>query len=146
MEKADHSTFPGDGRAFESFSSLVINTAYQPWDTVGTRFTARGYIKLEDITNVNAGETLVATSDGVPSRSAYQSLAAESDSGFYSAPMSRPDVSTYLDTVNTPDPNNRLWNILFFEEFRRPQADSGSVPDMTQLSVRSWAVPYRVDQ
>ena len=146
IEKADHTTFPGDGRALEYFTSLIINTAYQPWDTVGTRNTQYGYVKLEDIENINEGETLVAISDGVPSRSAYQTLSAESGAGFYSIPMSRPDASTYVDTVLTPDPNNRLWNILFFEEFRWPQADPGGEPDLTQLSVRSWAVPYRVAQ
>ena len=146
IERADHSVFPGDGTDFETFSSLLINTAYQPWDTIGTLITSRAYLKLEDVSTIEEGEMLVAVGDGVPSRSVYQSLSAETDSGFCFALMKREGNSTYIDTINTPDPNNRLWNILFFEEFRRPQTDTSGAPDLTELSARSWAVPYRVQQ
>ncbi len=50
--------------------------------------------------------------------------------------MNQIDRATYLDTVFSPNPNPRLWNIMFLQ----------AINDTINQFQRSWVIPYRVPQ
>lgn len=50
--------------------------------------------------------------------------------------MNQIDRATYIDTVFSPDPNPRLWNVMFIQ----------AINDTINQFQRSWVIPYRVPQ
>lgn len=50
--------------------------------------------------------------------------------------MNQVDRADYIDTVFSPNPNPRLWNIMFIQ----------AINDTINQFQRSWVIPYRVPQ
>lgn len=106
--------------------------------TVGR--TNFAYQVLGDITEIPQGDTLVISTtnmdgDDYSSGTVYQLLTTETSSGRVVRSMTAPDHYSYVDTFVTPVDNSREWNIILFQEFRRPDRQ-GAI----------WVTPYRTDR
>ncbi|HWR82788.1 MAG TPA: hypothetical protein VN285_05770 [Candidatus Deferrimicrobium sp.] len=97
------------------------------------------YIKLDDIDTLESGAGLICSvaSWGSSTIKYYHTISFESATGFASDGMRRLDDHHWLDTLVTPSPNHRLWNVIFVQSF---------VPPPGYNFVRGWCVPYRVPQ
>lgn len=97
------------------------------------------FIPLTDIRAITDGETIVcstATANSqIPVRT-FQILSFADRSGFTTSGMNKIDRKRYVDTIETPLGNPRLWNIIYFRSY----------DDQTRRILASWTVPYRVPQ
>ncbi|MFH1686966.1 MAG: hypothetical protein ABIE70_05525 [bacterium] len=145
-ESSSGVTFWADGLNQERLRYLVI-FGYNVTDTLGinhwivdtvARQTEHYYLVLDEIPEIPQGDTVAFTTSGMDGDSptgtgtVYQLLTAETKGGPVVRRMSAPDRHTYIDTIVTPTNNRREWNVVLFQEFRRPDR-YGAI----------WTVPYR---
>ncbi|MEA3296789.1 MAG: hypothetical protein U9R56_02865 [candidate division Zixibacteria bacterium] len=142
ISREDDTVFRGDELAMQPFTYDKYTTvryideqgqADIRVDTVLRAESQFRYILLQDIARVDKGDILIFNSSDVDAQSQYQLLAAETDSGATLHLMHRFESDQYIDTVRTPDINNRLWEIVLLQEF----TTTGHLGSM-------WCVPYRI--
>lgn len=123
---------PDSGLIF--FGDLTSNTISAKSFAGGDKF-----IPMSNIRALFDGESLIcstSTANTVSPLRTFQLLSFAEGSGFSSSAMNRIDRQTYLDTIQTPVNNPRLWNIIFFQAFN----------DSTLEFRSAWCAPYRIPQ
>jgi hypothetical protein len=104
---------------------------------IGTDFR---FLPMADLVSVGGGaqfriQTSVRISDPMAPRY-FPLLSAEDVDGMSFDVMNQVSREEYRDTVYSPNPNGRLWNIICIH----------AVNDQTRSHARSWCFPYRVPQ
>ncbi len=97
------------------------------------------FIRLSDINNLENGDTLIFN---VSPRGGYEPVyyhltTGATDAGFVTQAMDSVNVGYWVDTIVTPSPNPRLWNVVFIQSFMKPPSFQ---------YVRGWCIPYRIPQ
>ena len=142
VTQADGTVFRGDKLAMKYFDYDKYTTvryideqghASIRVDTVHRAESQFKYILLQDIARVDKSDSLIFHSSDIADQSAYQLLAAETDSGMTLHVMQMLEGNQYIDTIITPGINNRLWEIVLLQEF----TTTGHLGSM-------WCVPYYV--
>ncbi|MFQ5453666.1 MAG: hypothetical protein ACE5D6_05715, partial [Candidatus Zixiibacteriota bacterium] len=145
--REDNSVFRGDSLQYTTFSSLLIDRTTSAWDTVEVVSTEQLYIKLigtDAIASTNQGETLQINVVETSAFSIFQTITAETTNGFILQNMLPNNSFKYSAVINTPSNNNHLWNLIYFQEFRKTQTDTASIPIINTLIFKGWCVPYNV--
>lgn len=122
------------GTALSQFRYITYDTFYgsQGIDSIKARqgFSARRYIKLENIPNMPPDSTLIIT-DGT-----FNIISAETNTGFVQI------VADVADTLSLPKPNSSLWNMVAMRKYRPVFI----LPDTLRVKDSLTFVPYRVPQ
>jgi len=113
-------------------------------DYSGNFNRSRKFIRLDQLVPVDEGSRLIIrTQTYDPSIPVHrlQFISAADDGGFFTRLMTYDGVTAdnrvkYVDTVDTPDNNPRVWNIIYMQSFRNDEF----------FFLRSWCVPYRIDE
>lgn len=117
--------FPGDADQY----SVTAQSSALPHDF--------SFVRITDINNIPDGATFTieasVASPSIPTRF-IPLLTASHQDRIRMGTMDRVDRGNYADTVVTPNPDPRLWNVLFFQAFN----------DTTNAFSRAWCVPYRI--
>jgi hypothetical protein len=96
------------------------------------------YLLLSDIVRIGKGSDLSLETHSInPDRQVQQvvRLSADGNSGAVYRTMIQVDSTMYVDTLTTPNPNSRLYNLLFLQSFS----------DQDIIYSRGWCIPYRAD-
>jgi hypothetical protein len=94
------------------------------------------FIHINDINNLNNGDTLVFNASPRAGQTVdyYHLTTGATNAGFVTQAMDRIDNQHWVDTIVTPSPNPKLYNIVFVQSFLTP-------PSFQYM--RGWCVPYR---
>ena len=142
------SEFPGDTVAwpYDRYRYLAHHTLPGGGEFTQWEESRYKYIELSGIANIGDGSRLVINTRGVANRSYYQLMSAATDGGWRNSVAHRPDSGHYLDTLKTPANNQRLWNLIFLQEYWRVRIPGGTGSDSMAVYSHGWCVPYRVPQ
>jgi len=113
--------------------TLAAALAQYTYDAPGSSLP---FVHINDINNLNNGDTLtfnVSPRTG-PTINYYHLTTGATKSGFVTQAMDRIDDQHWVDTIVTPSPNPRLYNIVFVQTFLTP-------PSFQYR--RGWCIPYR---
>lgn len=114
---------------------LGISTFNRP--TIGPNID---YLGIRDIVTVQGGARFYYDLEFTDADTAVPRqlpvLSAETASGMNMRGMRQIDAEHHVDTIVSPNPNGRLWNIQFIQVFN----------DRTLAYSRGWCLPYRVPQ
>ncbi len=97
------------------------------------------FIRLTDISALSHGTELSVKATpwaGRPS-SYYHLISYESSDGFIIESLDEVNPSLWVDTLVTPSPNKRLWNLICVQTFLDPPNSQFQ---------HGWCIPYRVPQ
>ena len=98
------------------------------------------FLPLDEIRDIGHGEAIVCstlTANTAVGYRTYQLLGAVDSTGAWRTErMNRITREVSLDTIFTPSPNPRLWNLIYLQSF----------DDDTLNFRQAWAVPFRVPQ
>ncbi len=99
--------------------------------------TSMQFVLLSDIDALRPGDTLVFSLSPRDDRDSdyYYLTAGATNAGQVTQAMDRIDNLHWVDTIVTPSPNPRLWNIVFVQSFKKPYSFEYT---------RGWCIPYRV--
>ena len=113
--------------------TLASTLAQYTYDAPGSFLS---FIHIYDINDLNTSDTLIFNvSPRTGHTVAYYHLTTgATDAGFVTQAMDRIDNMHWVDTIVTPSPNPRLWNIVFVQSFKEP-------PSFQYM--RGWCIPYR---
>jgi hypothetical protein len=94
------------------------------------------FIHINDINDLNSGDTLIFNVSPWTGQTVtyYHLTTGATRSGFITQAMDRVDDQHWVDTIVTPSPNPRLYNIVFVQSFLTP-------PSFQYM--RGWCIPYR---
>lgn len=113
--------------------TLAAALAQYNYDAPGSSLP---FIHIYDINDLNNGDALIfnvspRADDPV---TYYHLTTGATKAGFVTQAMDRIDDQHWVDTIVTPSPNPRLYNIVFVQSFLTP-------PSFKYM--RGWCIPYR---
>ena len=118
--------------------------SYVDVDTTA-RETKYRYQRLDAIGVPDIGDKLYLTNIEVENSSYYQIITAATNNGYEMSLSTRSDSSQYIDTLQIPTSNPRIWNVLFIQDIDRFYIQGGQPPDTIGTNWFGWCVPYRID-
>ena len=120
----------------DGVNTLAAALADYTYDAPGSSLL---FVLLTDINNLSNGDTLVFNVSPRPDipMDYFHLVTAETNSGFVTQTMDRIDDQNWVDTIVTPSPNPRLWNVIFVQSFLTPPSFQ---------YIRGWCIPYRIPQ
>ncbi len=145
--------FHSDYRDLDNFRFIQYQSSIR-YDNNGASFivedttpreTEFRYQRLDAIGVPDVGDRLILTNNNVENSSYYQIITASTNNGYEMSLSTRSDSSTYIDTVQIPTNNPRIWNVLFIQDIDRFEIPGGQPPDTMGTNWFGWCVPYRID-
>jgi len=114
--------------------TLAATLAQYTYEAPGTSLQ---FVRLSDIDTLNNGDTLIFNLSPREDRDSiyYYLTTGATNAGLITQAMDRIDDQHWVDTIVTPSPNPRLWNIVFVQSFLTP-------PSFQYM--RGWCIPYRI--
>ncbi len=107
--------------------------------------TRHRYRRLDRLASLPAGSILYLNCYDTEPVSYARLVTADVESGPRLRSMAPTGTHRYVDTLQTPSPNPRLWNLLFMQDYQRIPIP-GSIPQEYTYDWVGWCVPYRTDQ
>jgi len=149
VEEEDHTTFSGYDSRYQVIPYLIVNVSTTVWDTLTSsdgypEESSRPYIKLSGptgIETVNKGDSLYVTVTA-DSTICGVVISYETDSGYVKTNMVRDGTTQYVYSLKTPDNNDKVWNVLFFQAYVTGTTTDTLIGD---LYYKSWFVPFQVN-
>ena len=145
--------FHSDYRDLDNFRFIEYRSSIR-YDNNGASYIAEDttnretkyrYQRLDAMGIPDTGDKLFLTTNNVDYSSYYQIITAQSNNGYEMSLPTRSDSSTYVDTIQIPTSNPRIWNVIFIQDIDRFYIQGGQPPDTIGTNWFGWCVPYRID-
>ncbi len=145
--------FHSDSRDLDNFRFIEHRSSIR-YDNDGNSYieelsnpreTKYNYQRLSFMGTPDIGDKLYLTTNNVDNSSYYQIITASTNNGYEMSMSTRSDSSQYVDTVQIPANNSKIWNLLFIQDIDRFYIQGGTPPDTMGTNWFGWCVPYRID-
>jgi hypothetical protein len=145
--------FHSDFRDLDNFRFIEYRSSVR-YDNNGASYIAEDttvretkfrYQRLDAVGVPDVGDKLYLTTNSVDNSSYYQIISAKTNNGYEMSMSTRSDSSQYVDTLQIPTGNSKIWNFLFIQDIDRYYIQGGQPPDTMGTNWFGWCVPYRID-